>query len=57
MNIIAGALELRRKTVADVMTRIEDVYMLDLNSVLDFETVTEITNSGKIYHTFDILVI
>lgn len=46
VNIIAGALELRKKTVANVMTRIEDVYMLNYNSILDFETVSEIMKSG-----------
>ncbi|OXU28342.1 hypothetical protein TSAR_003724 [Trichomalopsis sarcophagae] len=46
VDIIAGALELRKKTVADVMTRIEDVYMLDINRILDFETVSEIMSSG-----------
>jgi metal transporter CNNM len=46
VNIIAGALELRKKTVADIMTRIEDVYMLDYNRILDFETVSEIMSSG-----------
>ncbi|XP_015609989.1 metal transporter CNNM4 isoform X2 [Cephus cinctus] len=46
VNIISGALELRKKTVADVMTRIEDVYMLDYNAILDFETVSEIMKSG-----------
>ncbi|XP_012235978.1 unextended protein isoform X2 [Linepithema humile] len=46
VNIIAGALELRKKTVADVMTRIEDVYMLNYNATLDFETVSEIMKSG-----------
>ncbi|XP_076229097.1 metal transporter uex isoform X2 [Nomia melanderi] len=46
VNIIAGALELRKKTVADVMTKIEDVYMLDYNAVLDFETVSEIMKTG-----------
>ncbi|XP_060824578.1 unextended protein isoform X1 [Bombus pascuorum] len=46
VNIIAGALELRKKTVKDVMTKIEDVYMLDYNAILDFETVSEIMKSG-----------
>ncbi|KAL0123296.1 hypothetical protein PUN28_005675 [Cardiocondyla obscurior] len=46
VNIIAGALELRKKTVLDVMTRIEDVYMLNYNAILDFETVSEIMKSG-----------
>lgn len=50
VNIISGALELRKKTVADVMTRIEDVFMLDYEAVLDFETVSEIMKSGKIFY-------
>lgn len=49
VNIISGALELRKKTVADVMTRIEDVFMLDYEAVLDFETVSEIMKSGNEY--------
>lgn len=47
VNIISGALEMRKKTVADVMTRIDDVYMLDYNRILDFETVSEIMSSGR----------
>lgn len=47
VNIISGALELRKKTVSEVMTRIEDVFMLDYESVLDFETVSEIMKSGN----------
>ncbi|XP_060526504.1 unextended protein [Cylas formicarius] len=46
VNIISGALELRKKTVSDVMTKIEDVFMLDYEAVLDFETVSEIMKSG-----------
>ncbi|XP_076241253.1 metal transporter uex [Calliopsis andreniformis] len=46
VNIIAGALELRKKTVADIMTKIEDVYMLNYDAILDFETVSEIMKSG-----------
>lgn len=49
VNIISGALELRKKTVAEVMTRIEDVFMLDYDSILDFETVSEIMKSGKCF--------
>lgn len=48
VNIISGALELRKKTVSEVMTKIEDVFMLDYEAVLDFETVSEIMKSGKI---------
>ncbi|KAG5875811.1 hypothetical protein JTB14_017544 [Gonioctena quinquepunctata] len=46
VNIISGALELRKKTVSEVMTKIEDVFMLDYEAVLDFETVSEIMKSG-----------
>jgi len=37
VNIIQGALELRSKTVEEVMTPIGDCFMVDINSVLDFE--------------------
>ncbi|XP_046654654.1 unextended protein-like [Daphnia pulicaria] len=46
VNIIAGALELRRKTVGDIMTRLEDVFMLSYDSLLYFETVSEIMKQG-----------
>lgn len=46
VNIISGALELRKKTAADVMTHIDDAFMLPLTATLDFETVSEIMKSG-----------
>ncbi|XP_060809213.1 unextended protein isoform X2 [Amyelois transitella] len=46
VNIISGALDLRKKTVRDVMTKLKDCFMLPMNSVLDFETMTEIVKSG-----------
>ncbi|XP_059056452.1 unextended protein-like [Achroia grisella] len=46
VNIISGALELRKKTVSDVMTKLEDVFMLPITSILDFETMSEIIKSG-----------
>jgi metal transporter CNNM len=54
VNVISGVLELRRKTVEDVMTHIEDAFMLSLDAILDFETVSEIMKSGMInfYITF-----
>lgn len=45
-NIISGALQLSKKTVTSVMTKLEDVYMLSYDTILDFETVSEIMNSG-----------
>ncbi|XP_035776030.1 metal transporter CNNM4-like isoform X2 [Anopheles albimanus] len=46
VNVIAGVLELRKKTCSDVMTRLEDAFMLSYDTILDFETVTEIMKSG-----------
>ncbi|KAH7981786.1 hypothetical protein HPB52_001096 [Rhipicephalus sanguineus] len=40
------AIELTKKTAADIMTRIEDVYMLPYDAVLDFETMSEIVKRG-----------
>ena len=45
-NIIAGALQLANKCVEDVMTKMDDVYMLDINTILDFEMMSEILKSG-----------
>lgn len=46
VNIIAGALELSKKTVKDVMTPLEDTYMVEYNAVLDFETMNDIIKTG-----------
>ena len=46
INIISGALEMRRKTVGNIMTRLEDIFMLSYDSVLDFETVSEVLKQG-----------
>ncbi|CAL1537272.1 unnamed protein product [Lymnaea stagnalis] len=45
-NIISGALQLTNKSVEDIMTRVEDVYMLESNRILDFDTMTEIIHHG-----------
>ncbi|KAJ9597952.1 hypothetical protein L9F63_011191, partial [Diploptera punctata] len=46
VNIISGAFELKKKIVSEVMTKLEDVYMLAHDTVLDFETVSEIMKQG-----------
>ncbi|XP_044139028.1 metal transporter CNNM4 isoform X2 [Bufo gargarizans] len=46
MNIIQGALELRTKTVEDVMTKVEDCFMLPSDAFLDFNTMSSIMESG-----------
>lgn len=44
--MISGALELRKKKVSEIMTRLEDIFMLSYDSVLDFDTVAEIMKQG-----------
>ena len=46
VNMVTGALVLKVKKVEDVMTRLHDCYMLPLDRVLDFETVSEIKAQG-----------
>ncbi|XP_015815903.1 metal transporter CNNM4 isoform X2 [Nothobranchius furzeri] len=46
LNMIQGALELRTKTVEDVMTALNNCYMLSSDAVLDFNTMSEIMESG-----------
>ncbi|XP_061656930.1 metal transporter CNNM4 isoform X2 [Syngnathoides biaculeatus] len=46
LNMIQGALELRTKTVEDVMTPLADCFMIQADAVLDFDTMSEIMESG-----------
>ncbi|KAL7845581.1 hypothetical protein AOLI_G00237730 [Acnodon oligacanthus] len=46
LNIIQGALELRTKTVEDVMTPLCDCFMIAADATLDFSTMSEIMESG-----------
>ncbi|XP_038677277.1 metal transporter CNNM2-like isoform X2 [Scyliorhinus canicula] len=46
LNIIQGALELRTKTVEDVMTPLRDCFMITCDATLDFNTMSEIMESG-----------
>lgn len=46
LNIIEGALQLTKKTACDVMTQIDDVYMVEFDAVLDFETMSDIIHTG-----------
>ncbi|XP_040848114.1 metal transporter CNNM2 isoform X2 [Ochotona curzoniae] len=46
LNIIQGALELRTKTVEDVMTPLRDCFMITAEAILDFNTMSEIMESG-----------
>lgn len=46
LNMIQGALELRTKTVEDVMTPLSNCFMIHSDTVLDFNTMSEIMESG-----------
>lgn len=46
VNIISGALKIKRVQIREIMTKIDDVYMLDETSVLDFETIQAIVEKG-----------
>ncbi|KAM3862679.1 metal transporter CNNM1 [Diretmus argenteus] len=46
LNIIQGALELRSKTVEDVLTPLSDCYMLSSDALLDFCTMSDVMQSG-----------
>ncbi|XP_026113829.1 metal transporter CNNM4-like, partial [Carassius auratus] len=46
LNIIQGALELRTKTVENVMTPLSNCFMIHIDTVLDFNTMSEIMESG-----------
>lgn len=47
VNVISGVLQLRKKTASDIMTPISDAFMLPVDSLLNFETMTNIMNSGR----------
>ncbi|KAM9455352.1 metal transporter CNNM4-like isoform 1-T1 [Clarias gariepinus] len=46
LNMIHGALELRTKTVEDIMTPLNNCFMIKSDAVLDFNTMSEIMESG-----------
>ncbi|KAI1289698.1 Metal transporter CNNM2 [Halotydeus destructor] len=46
VNMITGALYLKTKTASEVMTRLEDVFMLSLQSILDFDMISQIQKQG-----------
>lgn len=46
VNIISGALKLKRIEVREIMTKIDDVYMLDETACLDYATIQAIVEKG-----------
>ncbi|CAG2119887.1 unnamed protein product, partial [Medioppia subpectinata] len=46
VNIISGALKLSKMKVVEIMTQIQDVFMLSYNTVLNFEAMNTINSQG-----------
>ena len=46
VGIISGALKYKTKVVQDVMTPINDCFLLDEDAILDFKTMTQVIKSG-----------
>ena len=46
VGMLSGVLGFKTKTVSDIMTKIDDAYLLDVNSVLDFRTISDILQHG-----------
>ena len=46
MNIISGVLNYKTKCVEEIMTKIDDCFILNLEEHLDFATITRIMESG-----------
>ncbi len=46
MDIIGGALAYKQKTAKDVMTKFDDMFCINIESVLDFQTMKLIYESG-----------
>ena len=44
-KLLIGTLDLKGKKVGDVMTRLDQVYMLEKNTKLDFDKLSEIYKS------------
>jgi CBS domain containing-hemolysin-like protein len=42
VDIVTGALAYKEKTVRSVMTPLNDAYQLNIKTVLDFDTISEI---------------
>ena len=45
-RMISGALDFNKRIVSDIMTQLSEVFMLDVNSKLDFTTVVNIQQKG-----------
>jgi len=46
VNILQGALVLQEKKIEEIMTPLGDCYMLPIQAILDFDTISEIKDKG-----------
>lgn len=46
INIISGALKIKKVTVAHVMTKLKDVFMLELTSIINYQVILVIIKRG-----------
>lgn len=46
INIITGALKIKKMTVAHVMTKLRNVYMLNLDTIVNYQIIVEIIKRG-----------
>jgi metal transporter CNNM len=47
VDIVTGALAYKEKTVRSVMTPLENAYLLNIKTVLDFDTISEIREQAS----------
>ena len=55
VDIVTGALAYKEKTVRSVMTPLHDAYLLNIKTVLDFDTISEIREQARLSFFFDLL--
>lgn len=46
INIISGALRIKKVTVSQVMTKLKDVFMLEVDTVINYQTMLNIIKKG-----------
>ncbi len=52
VDIVTGALIYKEKTVRSVMTPLSDCYLLNIKTVLNFETMAEIKDQAKFFWSY-----
>jgi hypothetical protein len=57
VDIVTGALAYKEKTVRSVMTPLENAYLLNIKTVLDFDTISEIREQASTPCTMNCITI